>query len=208
IELDEAGEPPAPVANELTSALKLAVESIVPTAQNASDLVLAEIAERILSAAIRDTPEQCPNTQSLLSASETEGKRLTLSERMARRRHLLDAYNVLEERFPQALLALIREIRALSDKLEASGLPIDAEVSTPVDFRKRRPFLLLMLFLLAPFALVGALIHSPAYFLVRFLAFRFSKVETDITATVKVLAGLLFFPLTWIALGALCSWAL
>src|SRR5690606_8553353 len=71
IELDETAQPPASVANELTSALKLAVESIVPTAQNASDLVLAETAERILSAAIRDTPEQCPNTQSLLSASET-----------------------------------------------------------------------------------------------------------------------------------------
>jgi glycerol-3-phosphate O-acyltransferase / dihydroxyacetone phosphate acyltransferase len=202
VQLDEAGEPPVTLANELTSALKRAVEAIVPTAQTASDLVLAEKAERILSAAIRDTPEKCPQTKMFLSASESEGKRLTLAERMARRRHLIDAYAVLLARFPEAVRALIDAIRALSRQLEAVGLPIDAAARTPIDFHKKRLSLILLLILLTPLALAGALLHAPAYFLVKFFAFRFSREVTDITATVKVLSGLLFFPLTWIALGA------
>ena len=54
--------------------------------------------------------------------------------------------------------------------------------------------------LLTPLAAVGALLHFPAYQLCKFLAHRFTHHGADdVASTVKVLAAMVFMPLTWIA---------
>jgi hypothetical protein len=55
------------------------------------------------------------------------------------------------------------------------------------------------LILLSPLAVVGAVIHFPAYRLSDLLARIYTKHDADdIASTVKVLAGMVFMPLTWL----------
>ena len=51
---------------------------------------------------------------------------------------------------------------------------------------------------LIPVALPGLLLHYPAYWLVGRLSRRVARTHDDTLATVKMLAGALLFPLTWV----------
>jgi hypothetical protein len=50
------------------------------------------------------------------------------------------------------------------------------------------------------------LAFSPAYYAVRWIAARYSGDETDIVATVKLIAGMLLFPVSWLLLVGACAW--
>jgi hypothetical protein len=63
----------------------------------------------------------------------------------------------------------------------------------------------LALFLL-PAAVLGTLVHAPAYGLVDLLARRLARGDLSMVATLKVLASLVFYPLTWAAIGAAVGW--
>jgi len=52
-----------------------------------------------------------------------------------------------------------------------------------------------------PFALPGIVVHWPAYRLVGIVARRASGTSQDVVATAKTLGAMLFFPLTWLAVG-------
>src|ERR1051326_7705354 len=58
-----------------------------------------------------------------------------------------------------------------------------------------------------PLAVVGGIIHFPAYRLTGFIARRFVK-EEEMVATIKAIAGALFYLLTWIACASLAWWRL
>ncbi len=67
----------------------------------------------------------------------------------------------------------------------------------------------LPLVILLPPAIVGAVLHYPAYRLCGFAAGRMSRHGADdIASTVKVLAGMVFFPLTWLTSAAAVSYFL
>ena len=51
--------------------------------------------------------------------------------------------------------------------------------------------------LLGP-ALVGIVIHFPAYRLGGLLSIRFSKTDEDVISTAKIISAMLLFPLTWV----------
>ena len=51
-------------------------------------------------------------------------------------------------------------------------------------------------------ALLGVVVHYPAYRLGRYLATRFSRDEEDVVSTVKIISGILLLPLTWLLLAA------
>ena len=56
-----------------------------------------------------------------------------------------------------------------------------------------------VLLMLLPLSIYGAILHSPAYELCRLTAYLFSRHGADdIASTVKVLAGMVFMPLTWL----------
>ena len=60
-------------------------------------------------------------------------------------------------------------------------------------------FMMWPLILMAPLYIVGAVIHWPAYRLCGVVADRISKHGADdVASTVKVLAGMVFVPLTWL----------
>ncbi len=202
VELDDAGEAPQPFGHELTNDLRCAIEALMPTADSADILMVAERAERVLSAAVRDSPDECGDAARALLPPSDESERLTLAARMARRRRLLDEYFQLVDVAPERVHELISAILRLSDELEAIGLPVDAApMSAHIGGRKFR--LLLLGGMLAPLATIGILMHMPAYQMVRYIAFRYSGGQADVTATVKLLAGVLFFPITWSVVGCL-----
>jgi len=58
--------------------------------------------------------------------------------------------------------------------------------------------LLIFLSLLAP-ALLGMLVHFPAYRLGGLLSTSFSKNDEDVVSTIKIISAMLLFPLTWLA---------
>ena len=56
---------------------------------------------------------------------------------------------------------------------------------------------LLLIFL--PFSVVGVMVHFPAYQVINFLGKRYTNHGVDdIVSTVKILAGIVFMPLTWL----------
>ncbi|HVY60748.1 MAG TPA: hypothetical protein VHF22_03805, partial [Planctomycetota bacterium] len=66
---------------------------------------------------------------------------------------------------------------------------------------------LAQILLVCPLALAGAAIHWPAYRLAGVVAGRIARGEDAMVATVKILASMLFFPLTWLAVAlAIARW--
>jgi hypothetical protein len=51
---------------------------------------------------------------------------------------------------------------------------------------------------LTPLALLGTVIHYPAYRLAGYFARRLSHNAEDIVSTIKIVAAMLLFPLTWV----------
>src|SRR5207237_10505001 len=89
--------------------------------------------------------------------------------------------------------------------LTAAGL--DPRQLTPGRFTLRRVTgyvgkAVLVLVLLLPAALVGLVVHYPAYRAVGFVATGMAKGAEDALASIKVLAAVLVFPLTWIGVAA------
>jgi hypothetical protein len=64
---------------------------------------------------------------------------------------------------------------------------------------------LVAVLLLAPLALLGTVVHWPAYRLIRVLARNYAKDDAADLATAKALGGLLFMPLTWALMGVLAA---
>src|SRR5207249_11636783 len=61
----------------------------------------------------------------------------------------------------------------------------------------------IVLVLLLPAALVGVVMHYPAYRAVGFVATGLAKGAEDALASIKVLAARLLFPLAWIGVATL-----
>ncbi len=208
VELDASGESPLEAGQELTRTIAERVLGILPTADTVQGLVLAEQAERVINAALRDSKDACPKAAKLVTRAalteEALRRRPTLAERMASRKRLIDGYLDLIEQKPEEVRAVIERIGKLGDELELAGLPIDAR-STGGNLFRRKVFRSWALGVcLAPLGIFSLLVHAPAYLLVKKLSFRVAGDSTDVLATVKVIGGLLFFPLTWLlAAGAL-----
>jgi hypothetical protein len=62
---------------------------------------------------------------------------------------------------------------------------------------------LVRVLVLLPFAVIGAIVSYPTYRLIGVLARRFAKGESALLATIKFLAALLLYPLTYVLLGVL-----
>ena len=182
IPLDERGEPPRTAVKALTGRLRVALEGATLQADDQATLDLAGVAE------------------GLFAPGGEEG----LDARFAFRRLLLEKAALLRESHPERLAALSARVARASRVLAAAGIsPSDLDEGTVRAELAASALaaVLVALFLAAP-ALVGLAAHAPAYNLIGPLARRLSRGDTDVVATIKVLGAFVFFPLTWIALGA------
>lgn len=117
----------------------------------------------------------------------------------ARARQLSDRYRQLVVTAPDQADAIAQEARHFVRMLDSLGVddPFSLHPIRPpsLDRMARNAAVLL---LLAPPALVGSLLNIVPYLAIRPLAARVAGDELDIVSSVKALAGVLFYPLTWV----------
>lgn len=178
--LDAEGEPPAEAVEALTGAIERELGEMTLQADSHEALDLVVRAERIFSADDQDP----------------------LAGELELRRRFAAGYHALKSRDPQRLARIASRITRIESELEAAGLDPERLVARrSVSLRAIAAVVVLL-----PAALAGAVVHHPAYRLVAILARRFSRGADEMTATVKFLASLLLYPLTWIAVAGVAAW--
>jgi glycerol-3-phosphate O-acyltransferase/dihydroxyacetone phosphate acyltransferase len=185
VALDPDGQPPREVVNSLRERIWLALREVTLNAEHDSAVELVARAERIFSA-------------------ESDGER-SLKRELSLRQRFLDGYAFHFERDPARLAALEARVRRYEEQLRLAGVDPE-DLSAPRAGAKAiaRHLLtrVLPVLCLTPLALAGAILHYPTYRLTGFLATRLSKKSDDMVSTIKIVASMLLFPLTWLAPAA------
>ncbi len=189
IELDGEFRPPQADAEQLTQAIAEALARVTLQAREVEAIELAHAARRIWAASQRDLDGDDASPDLDDDDSEAAQLRFELEYR------LLAGYAELRERAPDQLDAVIGRIRRYQAEVALIGLTIDQPAR-----QRRREIIreLLVLPLLAPFALIGKIVHAPAFRLIDWIARRMAKQAVEVLATIKLTGGFLFFPATWV----------
>jgi 1-acyl-sn-glycerol-3-phosphate acyltransferase len=193
VPLTPGEEPPAGQVRELTARIERALAAVTLQAEHAEVLALAERAQRIVAA--RDEPPATPPS---------------LAEEFAVRRRLLEGYRVARARWPERCAALAARIERYEAALATAGLDprqLTLKGLGPGRVARYVGKAVFVLGLLLPAALVGLAVHYPAYRAVGFVATGIAKGAEDSLASIKVLAAMLLFPLTWMGVAAVVSLA-
>lgn len=171
---DADGEPPRNAVRELTRRIEDEIRAVTLNAETDAELQKAYAAERIFAAASQS--EQAAGKLEYLK-NYVAGKQLQGSELEAR---VVD--------FDRRLAEFGLEPQHLSLARFSRKFVI------------WRAFVQIwVLAILSPLAAVGIVIHFPAYQICKLLARVYTKHGADdIASTVKVLAGMIFVPLTWL----------
>jgi glycerol-3-phosphate O-acyltransferase/dihydroxyacetone phosphate acyltransferase len=180
--LDADGQPPRDSVKGLTSQIDAALRGVTLNAESEAELHAARIAEEILnSARIEESLGAEFDFQKEFIKETTDAKDVEADEKLGARLREFDA------------------------KLEALGLEAE-HLSLALYKRKsvlREAFhFTWKLILLAPFALIGAILHFPAYQVCKYFSRWYASGSEDVVSTAKVLAGIVFMPLTWFIAAA------
>jgi 1-acyl-sn-glycerol-3-phosphate acyltransferase len=181
-------EPPAGPVRDLTARIQQALAAVTLQAEQAEAHALVDRAQRIISA--RDEVPASPPS---------------LVDEFVLRHRLLAGYDVVRAQWPERFAALATRIDRYEAALAAAALDprqLSLRRFTPgrvTGYVGKAGFVLL---LLLPAALVGVVLQYPAYRVVGFVATGMAKGAEDALASIKVLAAMLLFPLTWIGVAA------
>jgi glycerol-3-phosphate O-acyltransferase / dihydroxyacetone phosphate acyltransferase len=179
-ELDENGQPPKDKVKELTAKIEESLRVVTLNAESDTKVKVAHIAEEVLTSV---TPHK-----------ENLGERFELLQKFVAE-NSTETDDKLEKRLAE-----------YDKKLDKLGIESEflmlAELSKK--FVLKEAFLRSWyLFLLAPLALFGIILHFPAYQIGKIFGyFQDKKGDFDMTSTVKLLSGLVFIPLSWLILAA------
>ena len=179
VAVDENGEPPRDAVAALTEHVESALASLTLQADSLEALDLIARAERIMSLGRAELPEQ-----------------------LEMRRRFIDGYTRLRARDPQRLSQLQSRFERFEAELGDANLQPETLPRPSVRGSIRT---IAMLLITLPLAIIGAVIHYPIYRLIGFIATRFTS-EQELVATTKAIAGLVFYPLTYIVAGAVVAW--
>jgi len=190
VEPDESGEPPRDAVRELSARIEEALLGVTLNVETEEQLDAARKAERLFS-----------------SVYEGLNMRLPLAERFDFLRGL-SAQLFARLSAAKDLESLRRRINRHEAELGRIGIaPENLSLSRHSRWYVLRHFLLRasVLLLLLPLTIVGAVLHLPAYLVCTLLAYLFPRHGVDeIGPTVKILAAMLFMPLTWLLVS---TWA-
>lgn len=176
--VDESGQPVREAVRTLTGQIETALREVTLNAEDESDLRTARMAEEILAAAY---------------VNENLGEKLEFLKSFVER---------ASGGTDSGSAELMRKVVEYDRKLGDFGL--EPEHLSLAQFSRggvvRQAILQIWpLIVISPLALAGAVVHWPAYRLCGVVADRFSKHGADdVASTVKVLAGMVFVPLTWL----------
>jgi glycerol-3-phosphate O-acyltransferase/dihydroxyacetone phosphate acyltransferase len=192
VEPDEHGEPPRDAVRELSARIEEALLGVTLNVETEEQLDAARKAERLFS-----------------SVYEGLNVRLPLAERFDFLRGL-SAQLFARLSAAKGLEDLRRRMLRHEAQLERIGIaPENLSLSRHSRWYVLRHFLLRasILLLLLPLTVVGAVLHLPAYLVCTLLARLFPRHGVDeIGPTVKILAAMLFMPLTWLVVAGLTFW--
>ena len=177
-DLDANGQPPKEAVKNLTAQIEAAIREVTINAETEAELHTASIAERIFAAASDENEnlgEKLDFKKQYVEKLETDSK---LTDKLAKFDSKLDAAGLEPEYLSLANLS--------------QGFVIRQAI-----------FQTWALAMLLPLTVFGTILHFPAYQLIKLTAYLFSRHDADdIASTVKVLAGIVYFPLTWLIAAA------
>lgn len=183
VTLDEDGQPPREAVKALTQQIEDTLRDVTLNAESESELYTARIAEEIFASS---------------AANENLGEKLDFLKKY------------VEEKHEALSTDLDNRLHSYDTKLDEYGIEAAHLSLAQFDqgFVIRQAILQTWwLVLLFPFALVGAALHFPAYQLCKLIAHYYTHHGADdIASTVKVLAAMVFMPLTWLILAGLVWW--
>ncbi|HSY49642.1 MAG TPA: lysophospholipid acyltransferase family protein [Thermoanaerobaculia bacterium] len=177
--IDKAGEPPRDAVAALTERIESALAALTLQADSREALDLIGRAERVMSLGRAELPEQ-----------------------LVLRRRFIAGYTRLRERDPARLAQLQSRFERFEAELGDANLEPETLPKPTVRGSVRT---LTMLLITLPLAVIGAIVHYPAYRLIGFLADRVTN-EEELVATIKAVSGMLFYPLTYLVCGILVAW--
>lgn len=178
VSVDDAGEPPRDAVDALTSRIEKAMAELTLQADTREALDLIGRAERVMSLG-----------------------RAALPEQLDLRKRFIAGYARLRERDPARLAHLQSRFERFEAELGDANLEPETLPAPTVGGSVRT---LSTLLITLPLALIGAIIHYPIYLLIRFVATRFTRDE-ELVATVKAVAGMVFYPLVYLALAVVAG---
>ena len=177
--MDDDGQPARAAVKELTAKIEEELREVTLNAESEAELHLARIAEEIFASA---------------GDSDNLGQRVNFLKNYIE--------EIKGENLSPADAALAQRLRDYDARLDSFGIEPNhlslAELTR--GFVAYRAFVQTwVLILLLPLSLFGAILHAPAYQLCKLVAYLYSRHGADdVASTVKVLAGMLFVPLTWL----------
>jgi glycerol-3-phosphate O-acyltransferase / dihydroxyacetone phosphate acyltransferase len=176
-------EPPAGPVRELTQRIQEALASVTLQAGQAEVHAVVAHAQRIVS-----VQDQTPATPP------------SLADEFALRRRLLAGYEVVRAHWPERLAVIASRIERYEAALAAAGLDARQLTAGSYSFGRVARYAVQGVFVLVllPAALTGLVLNYPAYWAVGFVATGMAKGAEDALASIKVLAAMLLFPLTWL----------
>ena len=181
VSLEETGNLPRAAVRELSDRIECALRNVILNAEQEEALQTIARAEKIFSAEADDE-------------AESLARELQLQQRF------IKAYTVLRQQAPERLRRLELRMSRFEQELMQAGVDPD-DFSPPPSPAAVLLHILIRIgvfaILILP-AIVGIVVHYPAYRLGRYLATRFSRDEEDVVSTVKIISGMLFLPLTWV----------
>lgn len=189
VSLDRHGELPREAVRALTERIEDALRNVTLNLESAEELDTVLKAEALFSSVY----------QNLLFKE-------TLAQSFLRLQDLAEKYKLLGQNNPQKMRELNEKIESYESDLKTSGVTASSlsVLQHPTWYVFR--FLILrniILIILAPLSIVGAIVHSPAYLLSNLAGLMFKTHGADEAgSTYKVLAAIVFMPTTWLIVFA------
>lgn len=188
-EVDEDGNLQREAVKELTDKIEESLREVTLNAESEAEIETANEAANLF-----------------LSATETVDLEGTLSARFEFVRDYL-ADDDIEHPKNLDTEAITGLVSSYKERLREIGLePENLSLSNqPFWYVFRHFFVRLWLLLLfLPFSIVGVLLHTPAYQTINFLGKKYTNHGVDdIVSTVKIIAGIVFMPLTWLIIAGI-----
>ncbi len=185
VELDENGEPPREAVYALNAKIEDALRKVTLNLESQSELDTVLKAEALFSSVY----------ENLLFKD-------TLTQSFNRLQSLAEKYALLEKNDPQKMSELGEKVTRYENALKTSGVTAESlsVLHHPTSYVFRYLILrVLFLLILAPLAVIGAIIHSPAYFFSNLLGRTVTTHDVDAAgSSSKIIAAMIFMPLTWL----------
>lgn len=185
VALDENNEPPREAVLQLTAKIEKSLRDVTLNLETESELDAVLKAEALFS-----------------SVFENLIFKQTLTQTVQRLQNLATKYALLEKNDPQKMRELNEKVTRYEDNLKKSGITTESlsVLQHPTWYVFRYLILRVgLLILFAPLAVVGAVVHSPAYFFSSLVGRIFKTHDTDVAGSSStIIAALGLMPLTWL----------